>query len=101
MSQKERFELLLEDLATNFQVVIERVVALDEKFDRKIDELRDDLKQDISVVDAKVMGLAKRLDSVNEHLSHQIAEVHDELRTHLENVKLHAVPKRQVLKKVA
>jgi len=72
MQEKERFELLLEDLHTNFKVVAERVIALDEKFDTKIDELKFELKHDIAVVDAKVMGLAKRVDHVEESLSKRI-----------------------------
>ena len=72
MQEKERFELLLEDLHTNFKVVVERVIALDEKFDTKIDELKFELKHDIAVVDAKVMGLAKRVDHVEASLSERI-----------------------------
>ncbi len=99
MSGKERFELLLEDLHTNFKVVVERVIALDEKFDTKIDELKMELKQDIAVVDAKVMGLAKRLDTVEERLSREITEVRSDLADHRNNTEMHKIPRKRALKK--
>lgn len=58
------------------------------------------LKEDVAFVDAKIMGLSKRVDSVEKRLRAEIAEVRDELRTHRKNVELHAVSEKRVLKKV-
>ena len=49
---------------------------------KEIYALKTELKEDIALVDAKVMGLSKRVDSVEKRLRAEIAEVRDELRTH-------------------
>jgi len=75
---------------------------------KQIDDLRTDLKEDIALVDAKVMGLAKRVDHVEERLSREIAEVRAEvaevrsdLADHRNNTETHHVAKKRTLKKVA
>lgn len=76
---------------------------------KQIEDLRTDLKEDIALVDAKVMGLAKRVDHVEERLSREIAEVRAEvaevradLADHRSNTEMHRTqPKRRPLKKVA
>ena len=61
-----------------------------------------ELKEDIALVDARVMGLAKRIDQVEERLSREIAEVRTELVDHRNNSEMHRVaPKRSMLKIVA
>jgi hypothetical protein len=87
--------ILLESIDSKVQITMEAVSALDKKIDTKIDELRIELKQDIAVVDSKVMGLSKRLDSVENRLSSEIAEVKADLTAHRNNTELHhAQPKR-------
>lgn len=93
--QKEHLEILLESIESKFQITLEAFQSLNQKIDTKVDELRAELKQDIAVVDSKVMGLSKRLDSVEERLSSEIAEVRADLAAHRNNTELHhAKPKR-------
>ena len=79
---------------------------------KQIEDLRTDLKEDIALVDAKVMGLAKRvdqvetslserIDQVEERLSNQITEVRADLADHRNNTEMHSIPKRRTLKKAA
>ncbi len=79
---------------------------------KQIEDLRLDLKEDIALVDAKVMGLAKRvdhveaslsdrMDQVENRLSREIAEVRADLADHRNNTEMHRVPKKRSLKKVA
>ena len=75
---------------------------------KQIEDLRTDLKEDIALVDAKVMELAKRVDHVEERLSREIAEVRAEvaevrsdLADHRNNTEMHHVAKKRTLKKAA
>ncbi|MDD2309772.1 MAG: hypothetical protein PHH91_09350 [Desulfuromonadaceae bacterium] len=93
--QLNQIAILLESIDSKVQITMEAVSALDKKIDTKIDELRIELKQDIAVVDSKVMGLSKRIDSVEERISNEIAEVRNDLAAHRNNTELHhAQPKR-------
>jgi hypothetical protein len=93
--QKDHLEILLESIDSKFQITLEAFQTLNQKIDTKVDELRIELKQDIAVVDSKVMGLSKRLDSVEERLSREIAEVRNDLAAHRNNTEMHhAQPKR-------
>lgn len=93
--QKDHLEILLESIDSKFQITLEAFQKLNQKIDTKVDELRVELKHDIAVVDSKVMGLSKRLDAVEEHLSNEIAEVRTDLAAHRKNTELHhAAPKR-------
>jgi hypothetical protein len=93
--QKDHLEILLESIDSKFQITLEAFHTLNQKIDTKFDELRIELKQDIAVVDSKVMGLSKRLDSVEKRLSDEIAEVKTDLAAHRNNTEMHqAQPKR-------
>lgn len=101
--QKDHFEVVLESIDGKFQQMLECFSTLD----AKIDQVEERLTDKIELVDAKVMGLAKRVDAVEKRLSGEIAEVRGEiaevrgdLRAHRENVEQHAAPKKRVLKKV-
>lgn len=105
---------VLESTNDKFEQVLERFGSLD----KKIDKVRDELKQDIAVVDAKVMGLAKRverveskldqvesslserIDQVEKRLSREIAEVRADLADHRSNTEMHRAPRKRTLKKV-
>ena len=97
--QKEHLEILLESIESKFQITLEAFQSLSQKIDTKVDELRIELKQDIAVVDSKVMGLSKRLDSVEERLSSDIAEVRADLSAHRNNTELHKAPSKRPLKR--
>lgn len=93
--QKEHLEILLESIESKFQITLEAFQSLNQKIDTKVDELQTELKQDIAVVDSKVMGLGKRLDSVEERLSSEIAEVRSDLAAHRNDTEQHhSQPKR-------
>jgi gas vesicle protein len=98
---------VLESMHSDIKAVYEGHVVLA----RQIDEVRNELKEDIALVDAKVMGLSKRvnqvetslserIDQVEDRLSREIAEVRDELAGHRSNTEMHRVQKKRVLKKV-
>lgn len=95
--KKEHFEVVLESIDSKFQQMLECFSTLDSKIDR----VEERLTEKIEVVDAKVMGLAKRLDQVEERLRAEIAEVRTDLAEHRNSTELHHTPKKQVLKKVA
>jgi hypothetical protein len=101
---KEYTDLILETMNDKFQQMLECFSV----HSKEIADLRIELKEDISIVDAKVMGLAKRVDHVEERLSREIAEVRAEvaevrsdLAEHRNNTEMHHVAKKRTLKKVA
>ncbi len=67
--------VVLESMQSDIKAVYEGHSALS----NQITDLRTELKEDIALVDAKVMGLAKRVDHVEERLSSEIAEVRADL----------------------
>jgi chromosome segregation ATPase len=69
--QKDHLMILLESIDSKVQVTMESVSRLD----NKIDAVRDELKEDIAVLDCKIMGLSKRVDSVEKNLSDRIDAV--------------------------
>jgi len=115
---KRELMVVIETMNDKFQQVLECFTI----HSKEIADLKTELKEDIALVDAKVMGLSKRVDSVEKNLndkidsveknlntkinsvekrlSSEITEVRDDLRAHRESVELHAVPKRRALKKV-
>lgn len=74
-----------------------RIDAVDDKLTKRIDAVEDKLTKRIDAVDEK---LTKRIDAVDEKLTKRIDAVHTELIAHRENVELHKVPRRRVLKQV-
>lgn len=101
---KEYTDLILETMNDKFQQMLECFSV----HSKEIADLRTELKEDIDLVDTKVMGLAKRLDNVEERLSREIAEVRAEvaevrsdLADHRTNTEMHAPPRKRALKKVA
>lgn len=111
--------VVLEAMHSDIKAVYEGHTALSQQ----IVDLRTELKEDIALVDAKVMGLAKRvdqvelslseridqvesslserIDQVEERLSRELAEVRADLADHRNNTEMHSVPKRRTLKKAA
>jgi CII-binding regulator of phage lambda lysogenization HflD len=74
-----------------------RIDAVDDKLTKRIDAVEDKLNKRIDAVEDK---LTKRIDAVDEKLTKRIDAVHTELIAHRENVELHKVPRRRVLKQV-
>jgi len=127
--EKEHFEVVLESIESKIQQVLECFSVLDKKIDDVRDELKHDngilnvkitavsdrldsveanLTNRIDAVDDKLTKridavedkLTKRIDAVDEKLTKRIDAVHSELIAHRENVELHKVPRRRVLKQV-
>ena len=72
------------------------------RLDSKIDAVKDELKEDIAILDCKIMGLNKRVDSVEKNLSERIDSAYKELVAHRSDTELHRrQTKRPPLKKVA
>ena len=101
---KEYTDLVLETMNDKFQQMLECFSV----HSKEIADLRTELKEDIALVDAKVMGLSKRVDHVEERLSREIAEVRAEvaevradLADHRSNTEMHAPNRKRALKKVA
>ena len=96
--QKDHLMILLESIDSKVQVTMESVSRLDSK----IDTVKDELKEDIAILDCKIMGLSKRVDSVEKNLSERIDAVYEELVAHRNDTELHRhQPKRPPLKKIA
>ena len=117
--QKDHLMILLESIDSKVQVTMEYV----SKLDSKIDTVKDELKEDIAILDCKIMGLSKRVDSVEKNLSERIDAVdkkvdavdkkvdavdkkvdavYEELVAHRNDTELHRhQPKRPPLKKIA
>lgn len=101
---KEYTDIILESMNDKFQQMLECFSV----HSKEIADLRTELKEDIALVDTKVMGLAKRVDHVEEKLSREIAEVRAEvvevradLADHRNNTEMHAIPRKRALKKAA
>jgi len=92
---KNQLMTVIESINDKFQQVLECFGVLD----RKIDGVEERLTEKIEVLDAKVMGLAKRLDTVEAGLSHEIAEVRADLADHRTNTEMHRAPLERTLKK--
>jgi chromosome segregation ATPase len=109
--QKDHLMILLESIDSKVQVTLESVSRLD----NKIDSVRDELKEDIAVLDCKIMGLSKRVDSVEKNLSDRIDAVdkkvdavdkkvdavYKELVSHRNDTEVHRSKPKRPLKKVA
>lgn len=104
--QQDHLEILLESIDSKFQITLEAFQTLNQKIDTKVDELRIELKHDIAVVDSKVMGLSKCLDSVEKRLSDEIgvvradlAEVKADVAAHRDNTEMHHAQPKRALKR--
>lgn len=88
--------MLVEDFIIQVKLLGEGISSID----KKIDDTKAELKKDIAVLDFKIMGLSKRLDSVEERLSAEIAEVRADLNEHRSSTELHQAPRKRPLKRV-
>ena len=94
--KKEHFEVLLEDISSKFDLVLEGHAALDRKFDLKFDQLNekieinsfkiDTLNQKVDAVDAR---LSKKIDTVDEKLSKKIDGVAADIKAHRADTEAH------------
>jgi hypothetical protein len=105
--QRDHLMILLESMDSKMQITLEAVTGLD----HKIDSVRDELKEDIAILDCKIMGLSKRvdsveknlsdrIDSVEKNLSDRIDSVYEELVAHRNDTELHSSQPKHSLKSV-
>ena len=106
--QKDHLTILLESMDSKMQLTLEAVSSVD----HKIDSVRDELKEDIAVLDCKIMGLSKRVDSVEKNLSERIDAVdkklsakidavYEELVAHRNDTEQHRSQPKRPLKRIA
>jgi hypothetical protein len=128
--EKQSFEILLENIDSKFNLVLEGYSVLA----KEIKDTRSELKEDISLLDVKITALSRRVDSVEAslgaridaveaslgaridsvearlgaridsvevNLGARIDAVHTELVEHRNNSELHRASRRSGIKKVA
>ena len=109
--QKDDLMILLESMDSKMQITLEVVTG----FDNKINAVRDELKEDIAVLDCKIMGLSKRVDSIDKNLTERIDAVdkkvdavdkkvdavYKELVAHRNDTELHRIQPKRTLKRVS
>jgi DNA anti-recombination protein RmuC len=79
---KSQLLAVIETMNDKFQQVLECFSI----HSKEIYELKTELKEDISLVDAKVMGLSKRVDRVEENLGNRIDLVEKNLNQRIDSV---------------
>jgi hypothetical protein len=79
---KSQLLAVIETMNDKFQQVLECFSV----HSKEIYELKTELKEDISLVDAKVMGLSKRVDRVEENLGNRIDLVEKNLNQRIDLV---------------
>jgi chaperonin cofactor prefoldin len=89
--QKDELMILLESMDSKMQITLEVVTG----FDNKINSVRDELKEDIAVLDCKIMGLSKRVDTIDK----KVDAVHKELVAHRNDTELHRSQPKRPLKR--
>jgi outer membrane murein-binding lipoprotein Lpp len=94
--EKEHFEILLEDVNSKFELILEGLAAFDKKFDRKIEELSEKVEHNsfkIDTLNKKIDAVDKRLsdkiDAVDEKLSKKIDAVAVDLKAHRSDTEAH------------
>jgi DNA anti-recombination protein RmuC len=117
--EKQHFEILLESMDSKINLILEGYSVLA----KEIKDTRNELKEDISLLDVKISGLSKRvdtveanlgtridaveanmgarIDAVESNLGARIDAVHSELIDHRNSSEMHRVPRRTGIKKAA
>lgn len=83
--QKDHLEILLEDIRSKFDLVLEGHDVLH----REIQQTRTELKQDIELNAFKIDTLNQKIDQVDAKLSQKIDAVAAELREHRLDTEAH------------
>ncbi|MCF6267865.1 MAG: hypothetical protein L3J57_15170 [Desulfuromusa sp.] len=74
--KQEHFEILLEEMNSKFNIVIEGHTALDQKIDRKFDQLNEKNEHNTFLIGT----LNEKIDGVEERLSKKIDSVAADLK---------------------
>lgn len=83
--KKENLEILLEDISSKFDLVLEGHAALDKKIDVRFDELNEKIEHNAFMIDT----LNKKIDAVDEKLSRKIDAVAVDLKAHRSDTEAH------------
>ncbi|GAB6062211.1 hypothetical protein [Deferrisoma palaeochoriense] len=83
--EKEHLEILLEDIRSKFDLVLEGHAALDQKMDRRFAELEQKIDKNTFLIQA----LAKRVDEVEARLEAKIDAVAADLAAHRADTEAH------------
>ena len=76
--EKDHLEILLEDIRSKFDLVLEGHAALDKKIDTRFDELNEKIEHNSFKIDT----LNKKIDAVDERLGKKIDAVAADLSAH-------------------
>ena len=90
--KQEHFEILLEEMNSKFEIVIEGHTALDQKIDRKFDQLGEKIEHNtfmIHTLNEKIDGVAADLKKTDIRLSQKIDAVATELKAHRSDTEAH------------
>lgn len=77
--EKEHFEVILEDINSKIDLIVEGRQALDKKIDDKVAELKSDIKEVDTKVEFVHRSLDKKIDNVTEELKGEIKKVETKL----------------------
>ncbi|ABQ27358.1 hypothetical protein [Geotalea uraniireducens] len=83
--KKENLEVLLEDISSKFDLVLESHAALDRKIDNRFDELNEKIEHNSFMIGA----LNKKIDAVDERLSKKMDAVSADLSAHRADTEAH------------
>ena len=83
--QKDHLEILLEDIRSKFDLVLEGNAALDRKMDTRFDELSHRIEHNTFMIDA----LNKKIDTVDQRLSQKIDALAADVKAHRADTEAH------------
>lgn len=83
--EKDHLEILLEDIRSKFELVLEGHAALDKKIDSRFDELNDKMEHNSFKIDT----LNKKIEVVDERLGKKIDAVAADLAAHRKDTEAH------------
>jgi len=83
--EKDHLEILLEDIRSTFELVLEGHAALDKKIDSRFDELNDKMEHNSFKIDT----LNKKIEVVDERLGKKIDAVAADLAAHRKDTEAH------------
>ena len=83
--KKEHLEILLENINSKFDLVLEGHAALDEKFSKRFNEL----EKKIEFNSFKIEVVSKKIDDVETRLGAKIDAVADDLTAHRADNEVH------------
>ena len=94
--EKGNLEMILEDINSKFDLVLEGYAALDKKMDNRFDQMNEKIENNsfkIEILNKKIDGVDEKLtgkiDGVEEKLGKKIDAVATDLRAHRADTEAH------------